>query len=344
MIAGFEGADFPEVERLISEVHPAGLIFFKRNYPGSPEALRALINQAQKLAEAKLGRRLLIAIDHEGGLVQRLPAPYTRLPSARESAGISDKPLIAAGAAGLGARELAATGFNLNLAPVLDIAPGLEGGFIGSRAFSEDPERVISLGAAWLEVFRRAGVLGAGKHFPGLGQAVIDPHYELPVMEAGLESLRARDLRPFMALMSSGLLAVMTTHALYPALDGRRPVTFSAPIVNLIKGGPGFDGAVLTDDLEMGAVIKNYPLGEAAVEAITAGHDLALICRRRDYIEECRRALILAVEDGRLAPGRLADAHRRSARLMAEIDSIRPDDETLNEWFAQLGFSGGDSS
>ena len=363
LIVGFEGTDFSEVERLIVEVRPAGLIFFKRNYPGSPEALRALIDKAQRLAEEKLGRRLFMAIDHEGGLVQRLPEPYTRLPSAREAAGLSDEPLIAAEKAGLGARELAATGFNFNMAPVLDVAPEGEGGFIGSRAFSEDPERIIALGRAWLEAFRRAGVLGAGKHFPGLGEAVIDPHHELPVMDVGLESLRAKDLRPFLALMSSPqsghcaaeaavsgdylgrgeaeappapLVAVMTTHALYPALDGERPATFSAAIVNLIKGESGFSGAVLTDDLEMGAVVKNYPLGEAAVEAVAAGHDLALVCRRRDYVDECRRALIRAAEDGRLGPVRLADAHRRSARLLVELDSIRPEEKTLNEWFKRL--------
>ena len=212
MIVGFEGCDFTEVENLILEIRPAGLIFFKRNYPGRPEALRRLIEKAQDLALRHLNRRLLMVIDHEGGLVQRLPEPYTQLPSAAQASIINEDAQVASEPAAQGARELAATGFNFNMAPVLDVAPE-GGGFIGSRSFGPMVGRITDMGRAYLAAFRAAGVLGAAKHFPGLGEAVIDPHHELPLMEVGLARLEEKDLRPFRDLIASGLPAVMTTHA-----------------------------------------------------------------------------------------------------------------------------------
>lgn len=334
LIVGFEGTEADEVEDLIAAVRPAGLIFFKRNYPGRPQALRRLIEAAQSRAEKILGRRLLMAIDHEGGQVQRLPRPYTQLPPALDSAE-GRAGLAPAEAAAIGARELAATGFNFNLAPVLDLAPP-GGGFIGGRSLGSDPERVADLGRACLEAFHLAGLVGAAKHFPGLGRAEIDPHHELPLMDVDRRSLEELDLRPFRVLIPAGLEAVMTTHALYPALDPDQPATFSGPILSLLKEKLAFAGAALTDDLEMGAVVKNYPLGEAAVQAVAAGHDLALICRRRAYIEECRSALLEAAAEGRLAPERLADAHRRSAALLRRLEALAPPAGQRELWFAEL--------
>lgn len=360
-IVGFEGTDFAEVEDLVTTVRPAGLIFFKRNFPktGGARALKELIDSTQALAESQLGRRLLMAIDHEGGLVQRLPAPYTRLPAAGEI------PFLASAAelAGRGARELAATGFNFNLAPVLDVASP-SGSFMGSRCFSDDPGQVLAFGRAQLEAFHQAGVLGAGKHFPGLGSAVIDPHHELPTLVSDRRRLMEVDLVPFQGLINpavfgaetlageagespvsaggraggftAGLLAVMTTHAVFPALDLERPATFSEEIVSLLKNEMGFAGALLTDDLEMGAVVKNYPLGEAAVASIGAGHDLALVCRRRDYIDECRRAMGAALRGGLVSEARLADAHERSRLLTRRLDDTRPGRDLLDQWFETL--------
>lgn len=354
LIIGFEGSDFAEVEELVTRVRPAGLIFFKRNFPATdgPRRLRDLIVSAQALAESHLGRRLFMAIDHEGGLVQRLPAPYSQLPAAGE---IKD-PAAAAELAGRGARELAATGFNFNLAPVLDVASPL-GSFMGSRSFGDDPDMVLACARAQLAAFHQAGILGAGKHFPGLGAAVIDPHHELPTLEVDLRRLAEIDLPPFRSLVktagssvgvpvpadegrtdhpSPDLLAVMTTHAFFPSLDPEHPATFSEEIVGLLKNEIGFVGALLTDDLEMGAIVKNYPLGEAAVEAIRAGHDLALICRRRDYVDECRQALGQALRGGRLSEARLAEAHERSGRLARRLADLWPGQALRDQWFEAL--------
>ncbi|MDR1045914.1 MAG: beta-N-acetylhexosaminidase [Candidatus Adiutrix sp.] len=336
LIVGFEGADFAEIEALLTRVRPAGLIFFKRNYPGgeareAPGRLRAIIGRAQGLADSLLGRRLLIAIDHEGGRVRRLPAPYSALPAPGTLSAARAGALAEAGA-----RELAATGFNFNLAPVLDVAPPRGGAYLGDRAFSDDPDQVADCGRASLAAFHRVGILGAGKHFPGLGSAVLDPHQELPTIEADRARLEEVDWRPYRGLAGGELGAVMSTHALYPALDPERPATFSEEIVRLLKEGLSFSGALLTDDLEMGAAVKYYPPGQAAVAALRAGHDLALICRRADYVEAGRQALGLAVGRGLISEKRLTGALDRSAGLLRRLEAIWPAEGLRARWFEEL--------
>ena len=332
LLVGFEGRDMAEVEDLLTGVRPAGLIFFARNYPrnGGPEALRRLIDQAKSLGEALSGRPLLVAIDHEGGPVQRLPAPYTRLPAARFCQDLGEAGRLAE----TGARELAATGFNFNMSPVLDVADGPEA-FIGERGFSDDPDQVTAWAKVILAAYGRAGILGAGKHFPGLGPARLDPHHELPVITALAERLSRVDLKPYRDLLPE-LAAVMTSHVLYPTLDPDRPATISPTLAGLLKREMGFSGALLTDDLEMGALTKNYDLGEAAVSAIAAGHDLALVCRCRANIEKARQALAEAVRGGLLTENRLADAFRRTETLTTRLTAIAVPGETRAGWFNTL--------
>ncbi|UQZ88540.1 beta-N-acetylhexosaminidase [Deltaproteobacteria bacterium Smac51] len=335
LIVGFEGTEFSELESLITGIRPAGLIFFKRNYPETdgPSSLRRLITAAQDMAQSCLGRRLFVAIDHEGGTVQRLPAPYVSLPSAQDAGAQSlGNALELAAKAG---RELAATGFNFNLAPVLDVASPVST-IMGTRCFSDNPERVADYGRAVMEGYRNSGVLTCGKHFPGLGAALIDPHHELPTVEIDHRRLMEVDLEPFRELVENGLGAVMTTHALYPVLDDMNPATFSSHIVEILKKEMMFGGAVVTDDLEMGAVVKNYPMGEAAVSAVQAGHDLALVCRRATYVEECAKALASAALSGQISEARLADAHERSSRLYENLESIWPEKSRLDVWFEEL--------
>lgn len=333
LIIGFEGTEFSEVEKLITTIRPAGLIFFKRNYPlggGGPEALRLLIEKAQALAQSHLGRRLLVAIDHEGGSVQRLPLPYTQLPPAQNMPSMDEARAIYAKAG----RELAATGFNVNFAPVLDLAPP-DSPVMGTRPFSDAPAAVAAYGRIVMEAYSAAGVMSCGKHFPGLGSAVIDPHQDLPIITLGLSRLMEQETAPFRTLAAGGLPAVMTTHALYTAMDNQYPATFSAKIAKILKKDLAFGGVLVTDDLEMGAVVKNYPMGEAAVSAVLAGHDLALVCRLASYVEACAGALARAISDGRLSEARLSDAHERSQRFCEKLQSLQPSKERLEEWFSQ---------
>ncbi|MGL4209497.1 MAG: glycoside hydrolase family 3 N-terminal domain-containing protein, partial [Candidatus Adiutrix sp.] len=143
--------------------------------------------------------------------------------------------------------------------------------------------------------------------------------HELPTIASDYHHLFDVDIKPFSLLIQKGLMAIMTTHALYPALDAEHPATFSAKIINLLKNELKFTGAVLTDDMEMGAVLKNQPLGAAVVRSVLAGHDLVLLCRRADYIDEARRHLAQAINSGQICPKRIDDAHNRCQLLLGGL-------------------------
>jgi beta-N-acetylhexosaminidase len=320
LLVGFEGTEASEAVELAEEFRPAGFVFFSRNYPGSPSALKRLLSEISSGAERALGRAPLLAIDQEGGTVSRLPLEETALPSAADMARIAgDK----GGEAALeelsfkAGRALRDLGFNFNLAPVLDVAR--EGAYIGTRSFSGNPDEVTRLASAFFAGQRRAGLLACGKHFPGLGAAVSDPHSELPVVDAGLQEVWENDLRPFRSLVARGLPAVMTTHALFRAVDPLLPGTISPKVVDLLKRDVLFKGLTLTDDLEMGAIAGTFPPGRAAWEAVAAGHDLALVCRRRENILAAREGLLKAVKDYDLTPTRLREAKLRLTRAVKQI-------------------------
>ncbi|MDR2611390.1 MAG: hypothetical protein LBG06_00595 [Deltaproteobacteria bacterium] len=316
LLIGFEGDDAAEAVGLAEEFRPAGFVFFSRNYPGSPAALRSLLRGLADGFGRALGRPPLLAIDQEGGTVSRLPLEETSLPAASEMAALArDK---GPGAleelsfrAGKALREL---GFNFNLAPVLDVSA--EGSYIGSRSFSGDPAEVTLCAAAFFAGQRRAGLLSCGKHFPGLGRAVADPHAELPVVEWDLGEAWARDLKPFRDLVARGLPAVMTTHALFRAVDPHLPGTISPRVVGLLKQDVGFKGLALTDDLEMGALAGVLPPGRTAWEAVAAGHDLALVCRRRESVADARDGILQAIRDYEITPRRLREAKLRLTKTL----------------------------
>jgi beta-N-acetylhexosaminidase len=318
MMLSWEGRELDEVLTLIRTFRPAGVIFFERNYPaGGPEALREILGQAQLTARGELGRPLLTAIDYEGGSVKRLPPPFRRPPAARKLA--REGPQAVEAAAQAAAAELNGCGFNLNLAPVLDV--GGADGPLGSRTFAEDPQAVAACGLAWLRGCRRGGALACGKHFPGLGPAKLDTHAELPTVEGDREKLAA-GLAPFQALVAAGLKLIMTNHAFYPGLDALRPTTFSPLAVGLLKDDLGFEGLTLSDDLGMGAVTGRWSSAQAAAEAAAAGHDLLLVGRGAETALASREALLAAVEAGRLTAERLADARRRLERIWAALATL----------------------
>ena len=319
MIVGYEGHDFSEVARLLEEVRPLGFIFFTRNFPShDPDKLPQLIRQSQEMAQSILGRPLLWMIDYEGGLVQRLPSPpFTRVPAAKEMT--AKDPIMVKATVNTASLELASLGFNFNLAPILDVASP-DSDFIGSRSFSAKSSEVSFWGRLYAETYQDAGLLCAGKHFPGLGRATLDPHAVLPTIDFPKEILMA-DLLPFFELMDV-LPAIMSTHALYPAFDRDFPATFSAKIINILRREKAYQGAIISDDLEMGAVVKNYPMGEAATLAVAAGHDLLLICRRREYVLECQKALGSACKSGKITDKRLLEAHGQGQALLSALKSV----------------------
>jgi len=263
--------------------HPAvgGVILFRRNFE-CPEQLLAL---TQAIREAD-DRGLLIAVDQEGGRVQRFCEGLTRLPAAARFGLLyeqdAQRALEAAREVGwLMAAELRQLGIDFSFAPVLDVEQGLSQ-VIGDRAFATTPAAVAALASAWLEGVRSAGMAGCGKHFPGHGGVAADSHLELPEDYRPLAALEDADLLPFRRLIAQGLEAMMPAHVRYVAIDPQ-PAGFSAFwLREMLRRRLRFDGVVISDDLNMaGAAVAGAPAARA-LAALQAGCDLALICNHRE--------------------------------------------------------------
>jgi beta-N-acetylhexosaminidase len=316
LLIGWPGIDVSELVSLLDEFKPAGFIYFRRNWPGSLDALRNTIGHVDSLAQKELGRPLLWAIDQEGGTVQRLDQEGLSLPSAMELEALAlERGLESVSEMTYQAgKALKSLGFNLNLAPVLDVRGA--GSYISSRSFSGSPARVAEVAASYAAGFERAGMLLCGKHFPGLGSSVVDPHKDLPLVPSTIQELWAQDGLPFREMIRQGIPAVMTTHALYRSLDPHLPPTLSKTVVDLLKKDYEFKGLTITDDLEMGGILTMADTGAAAVRSIVAGHDLAIVSKSEYWIRSSRDALAVAIEGGILAPARLRDARARLKKTL----------------------------
>jgi len=247
--------------------------------------------------------------------VQRFKEPFPIRPSMREFAKKADAAAAREMAREIG-RELLAAGVNVNFAPVLDVDSNPDNPVIGDRSLGMDPERVAHLAAAMIEGFGEAGLVCCGKHFPGHGDTVLDSHHELPVVEAGRELLERRELVPFAEAIKARVPMIMTAHVKVPALDPYYPATISRSILNdLLREEMGFDGVIVTDDLEMGALSKNMPVTDAAFSAQRAGADLMLVCSGPEAAEEARLALVEGVRHGVIPEGDLILSARRVLRI-----------------------------
>ncbi|MDP9473188.1 MAG: beta-N-acetylhexosaminidase [Chloroflexota bacterium] len=289
----------PELLDALAQTRPAGVVLFADNIQ-NPAGVHDLIRTLQAEA-ARLGLPpLLVAVDQEGGIVSRLPEPFTTVPSqmAQAATGNSD---AAYACAQITARQLRAVGINLNFAPVLDVNCNPANPVIGTRSFSGDPDVVTRFGLAALRSYRDAGVIATVKHFPGHGDTDIDSHLGLPVVRHDLAHLKQVELAPFAAAVQAGVPAVMSAHVVLEALD-EFPATLSAEVLTgLLRCDLGFDGVVFTDDLTMRAITDRYGLTEATVRAKTAGSDVVLLSvRSLDEQIAVARALHEAVASGAL--------------------------------------------
>ncbi|HEV8539709.1 MAG TPA: beta-N-acetylhexosaminidase [Nitrospiraceae bacterium] len=312
---GFTGTSVsPELAELLKEYRPGGLILFARNLEGVEQIVN-LTNDLQRLSP---GSPLLISIDQEGGRVSRLPSGFTIFPPCA-TVGSCDSTELARQAAAVTASELRAVGINMNMAPVLDVNSNPDNPIIGDRSFSADPAKVSKLGLATITGLQEHRVAACGKHFPGHGDTVADSHKELPVVSASRERLEQVELLPFRQVLArghEGLAAIMTAHVLYPSLDAQAPATLSPAILTgLLREQMKFEGLILTDDLEMHAIIDHYGVGEAAVLAVEAGADVLLICKDRDRQVAAFQGIRDAAREGRIAPARLDASLRRVARI-----------------------------
>jgi beta-N-acetylhexosaminidase len=309
---GFEGTTVsPEWADLQARYKPGGMILFARNLE-DPAQIIELTNGLQARSPHF---PLLISIDQEGGRVSRLPKGFTIFPPCG-IIGACHSEELAYAAASVTAAELRAVGINMNMAPVLDVHSNPDNPIIGDRAYGTEPESVAELGLAAVRGLQGKGVVACGKHFPGHGDTSADSHKELPVVKASAEVLFERELVPFHYAILNGLASLMTAHVVYPALDAERPATLSPAILtSLLREQWGFDGVVVTDDLEMHAIVDHHGVGDAAVQAFLAGADILLICKDRSRAVSAMEAVRKAVEDGTIPTDRLEASVRRIMHL-----------------------------
>jgi len=314
---GFQGLDPQAGLKAQLEVTGArGVILFARNIR-SADQTRDLIQEIRSLVSWPL----LIAVDQEGGPVVRVQRGGTLFPG-NMALGASDDPELAERQGDASGRQLAAMGFDLNLAPVVDLQTNPLNPGIGIRSLGADRRRAAHLAEALVRGHQRHGVHSCLKHFPGKGAASVDAHRALPVLDLPLEAFRDPHLQIFADLLAalSPAPAIMTSHVVVTGLDPRAPATLSPAITRrVLREQMGFSGLVLTDDLEMGAIVAHGGVGAAAELAAAAGHDLILVCHDPERQRDAARTLERALESGTLsrsehaaAVGRIED-HARSA-------------------------------
>jgi beta-N-acetylhexosaminidase len=297
--------------RLFRDTRAGGLILYRRNFE-SPEQLRALLTGL----ENALGRRLLVSTDHEGGRIVMLGGGTTIFPD-NLAVGTAGEEAFAAKQGLFEARELRRLGVDLNLGPVLDVLTETYSPNIGIRSYGKDPVVVARYGVARIRGMQRGGLASCPKHFPGKGHSPLDAHLRLPRIDSSWEEMEAIHLVPFREAIAAGVPCVMTSHPVYPKLDPANvPATFSRVIVeDYLRGRLGFPGVIVSDDLEMGAVTESCPIGEAAVRAAGAGHDLLLVCHTEAAQRRAAAALVEAYRSGALAVRDLEPAADRVRRL-----------------------------
>jgi len=315
LLVGFRGLTFEEeLKSMVKDFNVGGIVLFRRNIE-SPGQLKLLIEQAQEFARETLGRPLWVAIDQEGGPVQRLiPPSFTRLPSARELA--SEGPQAIKKWTSIAAGELRQMGIQINLAPVLDAPPEGSSHFMEERSLSSNPETTAPLGNLWIQTLQENGVSATAKHYPGLGLAESDPHHFAPVIRWHNEAMMHRDLLPFRSAIDAGVHCVMTSHALYPFLDPDWPATLS-PKVNdeWLRRRLGFKGALLSDDMDMAAVSEKYSWAEMVRQGLFSSIDFFLLCQRQENLAPFYQTLTEAIDHD---PA-LADCHKSSLSRIEQL-------------------------
>lgn len=322
MMVGFGGRELDEAARaMLERFHVGGICLFKRNIFSSLQV--ALLNDAiYQLFEGKIPP--FIAVDQEGGNVIRIDDSPLLLPSAMALGAANSEALALKAGKALG-EDLGLLGFNMNLAPVVELNLNLQNSVVGTRSFGSDPDRVAQLSKAFIRGQQGAQMATVAKHFPGHGHSAIDSHKDLPALEE-TEAQMLAQWGPFEAVIAQGLDAVMTAHVALPKISGDHlPATLSPKLLGgMLRGRLNFEGVVLTDELEMEAVSGQYSAGNAAIMAIEAGADMVLIPWQAQKKEEVFLALHEAVMQGRLSEERVNVSVRRLLSLKLKRGMFAP--------------------
>ena len=334
---GFEGnAWSPQLEELLREVRPGGLIFFPRNI-ATPQQFTELVRKIAGFLAEPPSPPPFLAIDLEGGKVDRFREALAPLPSARDAARAG----LARELGQIAGREVAAFSLNVDFAPVLDLGLPESESVLGTRTAGPLPEQVARFGEQFLDGLAESGVLGCGKHFPGLGSGCLDSHLAMPRIEKEAALLWERDLFPYRAL-AARLPMVMVAHAAYPALNPGDsntnpkqllPASLSRNIIaGLLKGRIGYEGLVLCDDLEMEGALEGRTIGEAAAAAVRAGCDMLLACRHAANVRAAFEAVVREAERDSAFGTVVDEAAQKVIQARQRLLPVRPESNTPSDW------------
>jgi beta-N-acetylhexosaminidase len=296
----------PRLASLLKRIQPAGVILFARNIVSAEQTYKLL-----KDCQAQVSTPLFRCVDLEGGKVDRLRNVIGPAPSAEQVFASRDRKLFRKHGRVIG-ENCRAVGFNVDFAPAVDLAFGASRSVMSSRLVSADPRETVLYAREFLAGLRLAGVLGSGKHFPGLGEGNLDSHHDLPVIERSWKKLWDQDLAPYRALRRE-FPFVMISHAAYPAVtSAKTPASLSKKwITDVLRKRIGYRGLIVSDDLEMGGVLAAAPIEQAAVEHIRAGGDLCLICHKEEFVTRAYEEGIRTAEHDRRFAKRVAESARR---------------------------------
>lgn len=320
LIIGFDGTEMSsQLSSLLGRIQPSGVILFARNIVSGTQTYKLLRD-----CQSCLSTPLFTCVDMEGGKVDRIRDALGPSPSAADVFATGDRKLFRKHGAILG-QACRALGFNTDLAPVVDLISEASRKVMNSRAVSADPREATIYAREFLTGLHSAGVLGAIKHFPGLGGANLDTHHELPSVERSWKEIWNEDLQPYRALRREAAM-VLVSHAAYPTVTrDRTPASLSRKwITDVLRKKVGYGGLVISDDLEMGAVLKTAPIKQAAVQHIRAGGDLALICHVEEHVVRAYEALNREVEKDRAFARRCQESIARVLTFKKKHKELKP--------------------
>ena len=291
---------------MLNEYRVGGIILFDRNME-SKDQVKSLITDINKTGKSAGLTPLFIGIDQEGGAVARMEDQLIKVPPAEE---LGKEPIEqAVSLAKQSGTELKDLGFNINFAPVADL------GLTYGRSFSTNPDDVVRYASAVGKAYDEAGLWYSYKHFPGIGKTDVDLHADASVVPVSKETLLNEDTKVFVDLIKQSkpnTYAIMVSHAMYPQIDAEHPSSLSKAIItDWLRKDMGYNGVVVTDDMDMGALAKHYTFGDMAVQSILAGSDILLVCHEYEHMQEAYNGLMKAVKDGRISKERLDESVKR---------------------------------
>lgn len=291
---------------MLNEYRVGGIILFDRNME-SKDQVKTLITDINKAGKSAGLTPLFLGIDQEGGAVARMDDKLIKVPPAEE---VGKMPVEqAVSLAKQSGAELKDLGFNINFAPVADL------GLTYGRSYSTSPDEVVRYAGAVGKAYDEAGLWYSYKHFPGIGKTDVDLHADTSIVPVSKETLLSEDTKVFIDLIKQSkpnTYTIMVSHAMYPQIDPDHPASLSKAIItDWLRKDIGYNGVVVTDDMDMGALANHYTFGDMAVQSILAGSDILLVCHEYEHMQEAYNGLMKAVKDGRISKERLDESVKR---------------------------------